>query len=225
MLIYPDDRVLVAIMNNQEDWRRVQEERWYRIPVKHAPEGMPHFDWLAFYQTSAFGSDKWAIHYYAHIDGHELVTRRDLLPAEANHPRAADWYYKLMLGPLQHKLPPIISANWRRITFIATSGDRFETAEEINDLFENQSPAGRLYVTLREEGFHPERDWPLREQGVTYQVDLALPLGQDQWLPVVLSASDTPLPVQVLRLNPNIDPAECLRTIQQKIKEKNPPIP
>lgn len=32
LLIYPDERVLVAIVNNQEDWRRVQDERWYRCP-------------------------------------------------------------------------------------------------------------------------------------------------------------------------------------------------
>jgi hypothetical protein len=221
LLIYPDDRVLVAIMNNEDDWRRVQEERWYRIPVKHAPEDSPHFDWLAFYQTSAFGSDKWAIHYYAHIEGHELVPRRDLIPSEPDHKRAGDWYYKLTVGPLQHKLPPIISTNWRRITFIVTTGDRFEAAEEINDLFENQSSAGRLYVTLREEGFHPERNWPLREQGVTYQVDLALPLGHNQWLPVVLTPDDNAsVPTNALRfsLDSNVD--ECARIIRQKIQKK-----
>ena len=32
MLMYPDDRVLVAIMNNLDDWQRVQDEHWYRIP-------------------------------------------------------------------------------------------------------------------------------------------------------------------------------------------------
>ena len=31
MIIYPDDRVLVAIMNNQKDWQRVLDEGWYRI--------------------------------------------------------------------------------------------------------------------------------------------------------------------------------------------------
>lgn len=106
MLIYPDDRVLVAIMNNAQDWQRVQTEGWYRLPAKHAPEGTPHFDWLAFYFTRAFGSDKWAIHYYARIEGHELLPRRDLLPAEPDHKRAGDWYYKLQIGPIQHKLPP-----------------------------------------------------------------------------------------------------------------------
>ena len=170
------------------------------------------------YRTSAFGSDKWAIHYYAHIEGHELLTRRDLLPSEPGHKRAGDWYYKLTLGPLQHKLPPIVSYNWRRITFIVTTGDRFEAAEEINDLFEDKSPAGRLYVMLKEEGFHPERNWPLREQGVTYQVDLALPLTGKQWLPIMLTATEqTPAPANSLCFLPDSDIGECAQIIRQKV--------
>ena len=149
-LIFPDDRILVAVMNNKKDWQRVQDERWYRLPVKHAPQGTPHFDYLAFYFTSVFGSDKWAVHYYAHIEGHELLTRRDLIPSEPAHKRATDWYYKLQLGPLQHKLPPIVSHNWRRISFLVSTGDRFEAAEEISDLFLDQSPAGHPFVTLKE---------------------------------------------------------------------------
>lgn len=150
-MIFPDDRILVAVMNNKKDWQRVQAEGWYRLPVKHAPEGAPYFDWLAFYFTSAFGSDMWAIHYYAHIEGHELLTRRDLIPSEPDHHRAGDWYYKLALGSLQHKLPPIVSDTWRRITFIVTTGDRFEAAQEIKELYADQSSAGYPFVTLREQ--------------------------------------------------------------------------
>jgi hypothetical protein len=51
VLIYPDDRILVAIMNNKQDWQRVLDEGWYRIPAKHAPQGAPNFDYLAFYFT------------------------------------------------------------------------------------------------------------------------------------------------------------------------------
>ena len=47
MLIYPDDRVLVAVMNNLEDWQRVQDEGWYRIPVKLASEPVTNFDLMA----------------------------------------------------------------------------------------------------------------------------------------------------------------------------------
>ena len=50
------------------------------------------------YSTKVSKDDKWAIHYYAPIEGHELVTRRDLIPSEPDHPRAGNWYYALQLG-------------------------------------------------------------------------------------------------------------------------------
>jgi hypothetical protein len=158
MLIYPDDRVLVAIMNNPEDWRRVQEEHWYRIPVKHAPPVVPHVDWVAFFFTQAFGNDKWAIHYYSKVEGHELVTRKELFPAQPDHKRAGDWYYKLQLGPLHHKLPPITAGVWRRIAFIFTTGDRFEAAQEIKDLYADESSAGYPFVILKEQQGNFEGD-------------------------------------------------------------------
>lgn len=150
MLIYPDDRVLIAVMNNGKDWQQVQDNGWYRIPVKHAPPQVPHIDWLAFFFTRAFGDDRWAIHYFARVHGHELLTRRDLLPAEPVHKRAGQWYYKLELGPLQHRLPPIVAEKRRRVTFIFTTGDRFEAATEINDLLRDVDAAGRPFVTLKE---------------------------------------------------------------------------
>jgi len=63
------------------------------------------------------------------------------------------------LFSLHHKLPPIVSARWRRIAFSVTSGDRFMQAEEINDLLEQERPAGRLYVKLREMGIEVECEW------------------------------------------------------------------
>jgi hypothetical protein len=190
--MYPDDQVLVAIMNNRADWKRVQTEGWYRIPAKRAPKIVPHFDWLAFYFTAKFGDDRYAVHYYAAVEGHELVRRHDLFPQQTDHPRANDWYYKLNLGPLQHKLPPIISHKWRRITFITTTGDRFENALEINDLFDRQSPMGELYVKLKEEGYRVEQFWTVREGKATYTVDLAVSTGQG-WLPINLSPHYTTL--------------------------------
>jgi hypothetical protein len=213
--MYSDDRVLVAIMNNRRDWARVQDEGWYRLPVKHAPPGTPDFDWLAFYFTKAFGDDRWAIHYYAPIQGHELVARRDLIPSEPDHPRAGAWYYALQLGPLEHKLPPIVANRWRRVTFIVTSGDRFMNAQEINDLFEQESPVGRLYVKLKEMGIQVEREWWIDEEGIAYVVNLAMPV-EGGWLPVTFG--DRPGPSGRLRFSSEAEPDVCLREIQARLR-------
>ena len=213
--MYPDDQVLVAIMNNAADWERVQTAGWYRIPVKTAPVIVPNFDWLAFYFTAKFGDDRYAIHYYAAVEGHELVTRRDLLPNQPNHRRAGNWYYKLMLGPLQHKLPPIISNKWRRITFITTTGDRFENAVEINDLFDRGSPMGQLYVKLKEEGYVVEQFWNVREGRAEYTVDLAVSTAAG-WLPVNLAPHYTTLS-KVVQLSETVSPEEGLAQIRRAL--------
>jgi hypothetical protein len=208
MTVHPDDRVLVAIMNNRRDWALVENEGWYRIPVKHAPPGAPDFDWLAFYFTKAFKDNKWAIHYYARIEGHELVTRRDLIPSEPDHPRAGNWYYALQLGPLEHKLPPIVANRRRRVTFIVTSGDRFMEALEINDLFVQESPVGQLYVRLKELGIAVEREWWIDEEGIAYIVDLALPV----------TFGDRPSPEGGLRFDAGTEPGACLQDIQTRLR-------
>jgi hypothetical protein len=116
--MHPEDRVLVAIMNKRDDFERLRDQGWYRIPVKHAPPSTAESDYRAFYFTKAFGEERWAIHWYAPVRGHEMVRRRDLLPDEPDHPRADAAYYKLQLGPLERLDPPIISLRWRCITFI-----------------------------------------------------------------------------------------------------------
>ncbi len=35
--MHPEDRVLVALMNNERDFDLARDEGWYRIPTKHAP--------------------------------------------------------------------------------------------------------------------------------------------------------------------------------------------
>lgn len=173
--VHPDDRVLVAVMSRPRDLAIAREQGWYRMPEERAPRGAA-VEYIAFYFTAAFGDQAWAVHYYARRLGHELVTRRDLLPDEPSHPRAGERYLKLQLGPLQQREPPIVSLRWRRISFIHTTWDRFQAAAEINDLFADGGEfVDRLYHALREEGLSPERCYPVREAGVDYVVDLAVP--------------------------------------------------
>ena len=173
--MHPEDRVLVAVITRPEDFEAARDSGWYRVPEKKAPRGV-FFEYIAFYFTAAFGEQGYAVHYYARRLGHELATRRDLLPDEPDHPRAEEPYYKLQLGPLQKREPPIASQRWRRITFIHTTWDRFQAAEEINDLFvEGGEFVDRLYHALRDSGLSPERYYPVREANVEYVASLAVP--------------------------------------------------
>jgi hypothetical protein len=155
------------------------------------------------------------LRYYAAIEGHELVARRALFPSEPDHPRAGNWYYALQLGLLEHELPPIVSRRWRRVTFIVTSGDRCMQAHEINDLFEQESPAGQLYVRLKELGIPVEREWWVNEEWTAYVVDLALPVG-DGWLSMTFG--DHPGPASDLRFAAEDEPDACLREIQARLR-------
>jgi hypothetical protein len=115
---------------------------------------------------------------------------------------------------LEHKLPPIVSPRWRRVTFTVTSGDRFMNALEINELFEGESPAGQLYVRLKELGIPVEREWWIDEEGAAYIVDLALPI-EDGWLPVTFE--DCPGPSGGLRFAAEAEPEVCLRKIRDRL--------
>jgi len=173
--MFPEDRVLVAYLPDPADFEIIRDEGWYRIPESHAPKGL-HAEYYAFYFGRRFGEDKWAIHYYARQQGFELLTRRDLLPEQADHPRAAERYYKVSLGPLQKVKQPIISLRWRRITFMHTTWDRFLDAREINDLFvEGGEYVDRLFATLKEGGYQPELNFDIREPDTDYKIIMTIP--------------------------------------------------
>lgn len=187
--MYPEDRVLVGVMPDPHDFDLAQHEHWYRIPLKQAPDGI-HAEYIAFYFTNKFGNDlRWAIHFYARRTGHELVRRVDLLPDQLNHPRAEEKYYKIQLGELREKTPPVVSLRWRRITFIQTTWDRFMAAREINDLFRSDNQfVERLYRSLRQQGIHVERAVNIKAGGVDYTIDLFVPCKKGH---VMLAASET----------------------------------
>ena len=167
--------MLVAYVPRPSDFDLVRREGWYRIPQRSAPKGL-HAEVIAFYFGAAFGEEKYAIHYYARNAGHELARRRDLLPDEADHPRADEVYYKVQLGPLQRLAQPIVSLRWRRLTFVHTTWDRFQDATEINDLFIEGGPyVDRLYATLKERGISAERDYRVNEDQPEYVVALSVP--------------------------------------------------
>lgn len=149
--MYPEDSVLIAYLPSAADLLILQRERWYRIPQRNAPRGLLA-DYYAFYRGARFGSDRYSILHYARRRGHELVRRRDLLPDQPDHPRAADIYYQVQFGPLLTLPQPIVSRSWRRVLFAHTTWDRLQAARQIGDLFRHDPLfVSRRYALLKEK--------------------------------------------------------------------------
>ena len=168
-----EPRVLVAVMNDPRALEIARTQGWYRIPVRRAPPRVGA-DYVAFYQTAAFGpEERWAVNYYAPIRRYRIVRRRDLLPDESDHPRADDEYFKIEIGLLEPLPHPIPSRRLRRITFIPTTLQRLLNAKEINDLWIGSRAQEHLWEMLKAEEIAAERQVSVREGDKTCRVDFA----------------------------------------------------
>jgi hypothetical protein len=148
--------VLVVVLNNAADFARVADEGWYRIPQRRAPRRIGA-DYLAFYQTAAFRGQPEAqtISFIAATRRYRLLTRRELLPDEATHPRAQEYYYRIDLGALQRLERPVPATTFRRITFIHTTMAQLLAAADVKELFLTDDPFERLWLALREHNLRP----------------------------------------------------------------------
>lgn len=148
----PDAAVLVAVINDPLDFARARDEGWYRIPLARAPRQIAA-EYVAFYLTAAFEpGERWSVRWIAAVRGYRLATRRELIPDEPAHVRAADRYYRVDLGPLVALPEPIPSRRLRRITFIHTTWARLAAAKEINDLWVRTPARERLWRALQAVG-------------------------------------------------------------------------
>jgi hypothetical protein len=133
MEIHPEDLVLVAILPAKRDLEIARVLGWYRIPVQNAPKTVD-VDWIAFYLTSAFEDERWAVRYIAPVKGHELVKRKDLLCDEPGHQRADEPYIKIQLGRIFRLPEPITAQGWKRFTFLYTTGEKLQQARSLAEL-------------------------------------------------------------------------------------------
>lgn len=152
----PNSLILVAVLNNLRDFEIARLLGWYRIPLNSAPKVVA-VDYLAFYQTAAFGDAKWRIQTIAPVLGHELTTRAELLKDEADHPRANQAYYKIQLGPLVSLTEPILADGWRRITFLYTTGEYLLRARRVKELVVKSDERQLLWQALRERSHQAEQ--------------------------------------------------------------------
>lgn len=165
--------VLIAILKDKSDFAILQEQGWYRIPVKNAPRRWPP-RWLAFYQPKAFGNDAYRIRYYGKVAGIQIVKRSELFPGELPSAKSDQEYYRIRLKSLQERDKPIISTRPRRLVFIPTTYNKFTNAEWLNDLFDDSPIEDRLWKELLKLKIIPERQWRVYLKQRIYVLDFAL---------------------------------------------------
>ena len=148
-MLTPPCLVLVCILPAPRDLEIARVLGWYRIPLRSAPKVVA-VDYLAFYQPGSFGAQSRRILYAAPVRGHELTTRAELLRDEPNHPRAAEEYFKIQLGPLEKLEQPVKAGKWKRVTFLYTTGEYLLRATTLNDLVVRTDERALLWRSLRE---------------------------------------------------------------------------
>jgi hypothetical protein len=127
-------RVLVAVLPRVRDLELARAHGWYRVPLSRLPARFAA-DFLAFYQTAAFGAERWAVRYYAPVLRYWIASRRELLPDEPDHPRADERYYRVEIGPLETLPLPLPAERLRRVSFISTTFGQLRRARDVCELF------------------------------------------------------------------------------------------
>lgn len=159
--------VLICVVNNPDDMRRIASEGWYRIPQRRAPKRVGA-EYLAFYQTGKFKGQPEAqtVTYFAPTRRYQLVTRGELLPAEKTHARANDFYFRIEVGPLQRLPVPIPATKMKRLTFIHTTVESLLNAQDVNELFYSEDPFEKLWSALRQHRLRPLKNRIVGERPV-----------------------------------------------------------
>jgi len=147
----PDSLILIAIIPTPEDLQLARVLGWYRIPSRTAPRIL-NVDYLAFYQPASFQGRRWRVECLAPVLGHELTTRAELLQDESDHSRADEEYFKVQLGPVNPLRHSIRAGNWKRFTFLYTTGEYLQGASVLTDLTVAPAERRRLWKALRERG-------------------------------------------------------------------------
>lgn len=175
----PAAQLLVAIMNNLEDFRLARDNHWYRVPVSSQRKWLVHRwppAWIAFYQTKLFGSERYSVRYFARVLRIRQQFGYELLP-EYRDPRSEKGqrrYWQLMLDELRSRENPVFSRKLRRITFITTTLGKFLTAEEINDLFDDSPLENAMWTAMKRAGIPAERQFLVTAGEHNFFLDFAV---------------------------------------------------
>jgi very-short-patch-repair endonuclease len=170
--------VLVAVINNNQDFNILKEQGWYRIPVTSAEKWMKNCwppKWLAFYQTKVFGEEAFSVNYFAPVTDIRKVYRWQILPVDDLNAYKRNYiYYQIFTGPLQKLVNQIPSKKFRRIIFIPTTWFKLINASEINDLFDNSNLEDRLWAEFKYLNIPAERQPFIKARNNYYALDFAV---------------------------------------------------
>lgn len=171
------DEVLIAIINNQADFRILCERAWYRIPTNSVEKWLKQRwppQWLAFYQTKVFKGEAYSVRHYAAVRNIRIAHRYELFPTELPNPKQDKTYYQLFLGPLQTLPQPIFSRRRRRIVFITSTWGKFKSAIEINDLYDESPLEDRLWAEFKHLEIQAERQELVSVNNTNYFLDFTV---------------------------------------------------
>ncbi|MCI0360490.1 MAG: endonuclease domain-containing protein [Planctomycetaceae bacterium] len=152
--------VLVGILNHLRDFAIARDDHWYRIPRDAVEKWLANSwppRWLAFYQTKVFERESHCVAYYAQVQEVRQVRRYQLFPDEPRNEKSHKHYFQLLLAPLQRLAAPIVSRRYRKIVFIPTTWEKFNRAEEINDLYDESPLEDRLWSAFKRLKISAER--------------------------------------------------------------------
>lgn len=152
--------VLVAIVNNKNDFAELRENQWYRIPVSSADKWLRDAfppKWLAIYQTKIFGEEAYCVNYFAKVRNVKQVYRYDIFPDEPVNEKTNNRYYQIFIELLMSLERPVYSLRRRRIIFIPTTRDKLMAAEQINDLYDESPLEDVMWIELKRLEVYAER--------------------------------------------------------------------
>ena len=169
--------VLIAIINNKPDFAILRKRHWYRIPVSSVNKWLktrwpPR--WVAFYQTSVFGEEAFAVNYFAEVIRIQKTYRWQLFPNEPQNKKSNRSYYQIFLGDIKKRPTPILSRRWRRIVFIPTTWEKFYNAHEINDLFDDSPLEDKLWTVFKSHKIPAERQEFITLKEQSFALDFAI---------------------------------------------------
>jgi len=167
--------LLVGLLPRKTALKRLKTEGWYHIPVDTAPKRFPP-TMMAFFQGKVFGDEEaYTIRYFGEVERIDIVPRKELFcTSKRNEFKADRLYYRIQLKDLRMRYQPIVSYRPRRIVFLPTTLEKFEQAEQINDLFDGSPLEDRLWSALKHIHILAERQWKIVVQSRRYFLDFAV---------------------------------------------------